>query len=92
MEFWYSILLNKIKISIHCLYEICFLNDNQLLIACEEKNIKLLDLTNNKVIKTLIGHNNIVITIKIIIHKYYGKCLISHGFENDQIKIWKIGN
>ena len=85
-----NILLNKIQISKYSLYDICFLNDNYLLIGCQDKTITLFDLSINKIINILKGHNNYVITIKKIKHNYYGECIISHGFENDQIKIWKI--
>ena len=38
--------------------------------------------------KSLTGHNNHVVSIKKLNHIKYGECFISHGFENDQIKIW----
>jgi len=40
------------------------------------------------IIKSLIGHNNEVITIKKIIHPLFGECMISQGLEKDQIKLW----
>ena len=87
-NFHYGLLLNKIKISKQSLYDICFWNDNTLLIGCQDKKIKILNLKKNKIIKALIGHNNSVITIKKINHIRFGECIISHGFEKDQIKIW----
>ena len=80
--------MNKIKISNQCLYEPCLWNDNILFLACQDKEIKILDLTSNKIIKKLTGHNNSVISIKKINHINFGECLISHGFENEQFKIW----
>ena len=85
-------LLNKINISKQCLYDICFWDENFLLIGSQDKEIKIFDLNKNEVVKCLIGHNNHVITIKKINHEKYGECLISHGFENDQIKIWTFKN
>ena len=87
-----GILLNKIKISKYSLYGICFLNDNYLLVGCQDNVIKVLDLSNNNILKTLSDHNNYVMTIIRINHIHYGECLLSHGFENDQIKLWTIKN
>ena len=81
-------LLNKINISRQCLYDKCFWNENYLLVACQDKEIKILDLNKNEVVKSLTGHNNHVVSIKKLNHIKYGECFISHGFENDQIKIW----
>ena len=82
----------KIKISDQSLYDICLWDDKYLLVVCHDKEIKILDLQNNKVIKGLIGHNNSVITINKINLIKFGECLISHGFENDQIKLWTLKN
>ena len=87
-NFHSGILLNKIEISKKSLYCLCLWNDNTLLIGCQDKEIKILDLQNNEIIKSLTGHNNYVITIKKVNHINYGDCLISHGFEKDQIKLW----
>ena len=67
---------------------LCLWDDNTILIGCQDKEIKIFDLQNNKIIKALIGHNNSVITLKKINHINFGECLITHGFEKDQIKIW----
>ena len=81
-------LLNIIKIDNIIIYNICLWNSEFLFIGCSDKKIKLLDLQSGKIIKTLIGHNNNVITIQKIYHPKYGECLISNGLCNDQIKIW----
>ena len=38
--------------------------------------------------KNLEGHNSGIFTIKKIEHPKLGKCLISQGYEDDQIKLW----
>ena len=91
LRFWNfhsGILLNKIEISKQSLYCVCLWDDNTILIGCQDKEIKIFDLQNNKIIKALIGHNNHVITIKKINHIKFGECLLTQGFEKDQIKIW----
>ena len=52
------------------------------------KTIKILDIKKGKIIKDLKGHNNDILTIKIVAHPKYGNCLISQGLGTDQIKIW----
>ena len=49
-----------------------------------------MELKKEKVIKTIIGHNNKVISLQKINHPNYGECLISQGWNNDQIKLWII--
>ena len=79
--------MNKIKISDEYLYGICLIEE-YLYVGCEEKTIKIIELSNGKIINQLKGHNNYVISIKNIIHPQYGVCLLSQGYKNDQIKIW----
>ena len=81
-------LLNKIKIIDDNLNGICLWNNNYLFIGCDDETIKLIDLKNEIIITELIGHNKPVLTIKTIIHPKIGECLISQGYEDDQIKIW----
>ena len=81
-------LINKIEVSQKYLYGICLWNNNYLFVGCSDNNIKLIDLSNESVIKSLQGHNDVVLTIKKIIHPQYGEVLISQGTGDDQIKIW----
>ena len=69
----------------------CDLLNKDFLIAGGENDnsIKILDLNKGSIIKTLMEHNNFVINLRIINHKKYGKCLLSQGFSDDQIKLWK---
>ena len=87
-DFNTGILLKRIKVSDHRVYGICLWNDNYLFIGCEDKKIKLIDLKIGRIINELTGHSKDVLTIKTINHPKYGKCLISQGLEDDQIKLW----
>ena len=80
-------LLNKLKISNDKLFGICLWDNNYLFVGCKDKTIKLIDIQNNKIISSLIGHNDFVISIKKINHPQYGQCIISQGFDN-KIKLW----
>ena len=91
-NFHSGIMINKILVSRECLYDLCLWDENSLLVSSQDKTIKLVDLRNNKVIKSMKGHNNYVMTLHKINHAQYGVFLLSHGFENDQIKIWRIEN
>jgi len=81
-------LLKNIKVYDNFLYGICIWNNNYLCVGCQDKTIKLIDLKEGKVIKNLIGHEEKVINLKKVDHPKYGECLISQGWEYDQIKLW----
>ena len=53
-----------------------------------DKIINIIELKSNKIIGNLIGYNNRVLAIKNFIHPKYGECLISQGYQNEQIKLW----
>jgi WD40 repeat protein len=82
-------LLNKIKIHKNGINCLCFWNNEYLFAGCDDKKIRLVDLKNRKVIKKLIGHDNIVFNIKKIIIPKLGECLLSQGENNETIKIWR---
>ena len=81
-------LLNKITVNNIGLFSICLYNDEYLFAGCMNGEIKLIDLNKRKVIKEIKIHNNIVLTIKKMIHPKYGECLISQGYGDDGIKLW----
>ena len=82
-------LLIKIKsISNVNLNSICLWNSDYLLVGCDDKTIKVIDLNKRKVISSLKGHEQCVLTIRKLIHPKYGECLISQGFDKDTIKLW----
>ncbi len=64
--------------------------EENMIFVCGIMNIYLLELEikKQKIIKELIGHNEIPVTIKTILHLKYGECLISQGLHNDRIILW----
>jgi len=87
-NFHHAILLNKIKVSNSLLYELCLWDNNYLFVGCDDKIIKLVDLKNGLIVKSLNEHNDSVLTIKKVYIEQYGECLISQGYKKDQIKLW----
>ena len=85
-------LLNKIHIGKNELRGLCLWNNNYLFVGCTDNSIKLVELKNGIIIKSLTGLNNEVCTIKKIVHPTFGECIITQGWENDQIKLWVIKN
>ena len=75
-------LLNKIKINDNPLTSICMLNKYFILIGCFDNSMKLLDLTNKKIVKQIHNFNDKVLTIKKNTHPRYGLFIISHDGEN----------
>ena len=85
-------LLNKIKIGKNELRGLCLWNSNYIFVGCTDNSIKLVELKNGIIIKSLTGLNNEVCTIKKIIHPTFGECILTQGWENDQIKLWVTKN
>ena len=85
-------LINKIELMYDQVREICLWNKDYLILGCDSHEIKLLDLKSGKIVKSLEGHKDWVLTIKKVNHPKYGECLISQGYEKDQIKMWIIKN
>lgn len=81
-------LLNKIKVSEECLFEICLWSNNYVYVGSQDKNMRLVDIKTGVVIKNLSGHSSQVLTIKKFEHGQFGECLISQGWVEDQIKLW----
>ena len=81
-------LIKKIEIDKNCIFSLCLWNNNYLFATSEDHTIKLIDLKAEVIIKEIIGHTNMVCSVKKIIHPKYGECLISQGFKKDQIKLW----
>ena len=89
-DFHSADLIDKIKISKGYTYSMCFWDKNYLFVGCRDKKIKLISLKDRLVKKELPGYENDVVTVKIIEHFQYGKCLISKGKYDESIKLWKI--
>ena len=71
---------------------ICVLNEQYIFIGSKDKTIKLIDINKGEIVISKEGHNNSVLTMKIINVDKIGSCLISQGYEEDHIKIWEIKN
>jgi len=82
-------LLNKIIVSDLSLYGICLWNNNYLMVGCEDKSIKIIDLDKEKVIAELKGHKNKVTMIRKLVHPKYREFLVSQGHLNDGFKLWE---
>ena len=87
-NFHSGLLLKKIKISEKGLRAICLWNDNYVYVGCDDSTIKLVETKNGCVVNNIEGHNEQVITIKKIILKNYGECLISQNTRESSIKLW----
>jgi WD40 repeat protein len=81
-------LVKKIMVTKKRLFGLCLWNEEYLFIGCEDKTIKLIELKTGDVINNLIGNNKIVLTIKKLFHPKFGKCLLSQGNKDNQIKLW----
>ena len=83
-------LLNKIKVTSnnYKLYGLCLWNDDNIIVGCENYSIIILDINTEKIIRELVKHNNSVLTVKIINHPKFGKCLLTQGYSYDEIKLW----
>ena len=91
-NFHSGLLINKINVINKPLIDICLWNNSYIFVGCKDNSIKLVDLKDGLIIKSLTGHNQTVLTIKKIKHQKYGECLISQGYMDDQIKLWNNKN
>ena len=87
-DFHSGVLLYKIIVSDLSLYGICLWNNNYLMVGCEDKSIKIIDLDKEKVIAELKGHENKVTMIRKLVHPKYREFLVSQGHLNDGFKLW----
>ena len=72
-------LLKKINTIKESIYSICLWNNNYLFVGCEDETIKLVNINNGEIIKSLSGHKEEVVTIQKIDQSKFGECLISCG-------------
>ena len=87
-KFHGGLLLNKISIGKYELRGLCLWNSNYLFVGCTDNSVKLVEIKNGLVMKSLFGYNNEVCTIKKIRHPTFGECIITQGWENEQIRLW----
>ena len=88
-DFHTGLLIKKIQVIFNNrLIDACLWNNTYMFVGCEDKSIKLVDLKNGLFINSFTGHTEDVLTIKKINQPQYGECLISQGYDDDQIKLW----
>ena len=88
-NFHSGILLNKIQVGAR-LYSICLWNINYLFVGCQDNTIKLIELNNKLIVKSINGHNNWVLTLKKICDNKGKELLISQNWGISPIKIWLV--
>jgi WD40 repeat protein len=81
-------LLNKIKVHDDWLFGICLWNNDYLFVACKDKIIRLIQIREGLIVKYLEGHQHGIFSMKKISIPKYGECLLSQGYDIDQIKLW----
>ena len=89
-NFYSGELLKKIKVGNSYLYSICLLNNDNILVSCRDKKIKLIDIKNGLIKNEIININQEIITLKKLYDIHYINYIISQGKYDDQIKLWKI--
>ena len=82
-------LINMKKVEFRC---ICLWDKNHLLVTNYFSGIKIIDIKNKKIIKSLLKHNGIIIAIKKIYHPKYGQCILSQDNYQQRIKLWIIND
>jgi len=83
-----SELLKKIKVFHDWLFGICLWNNDYIFAGCKDTKIILVDIKIGYIAKYLEGPKSGIFTIKKIYHSKYGECLISQGYDMDQIKLY----
>jgi WD40 repeat protein len=79
--------ISKKILKMEMLCGICLWNDEFLFAGCN-KAIKIIELKNGNILKTINDDN--IITLKKIQHPQLGECLITQGSEYSKIKLLKI--
>ena len=80
----------KIFINNYPLYAIYLWNNNYIIVGCYDGTIKIIELKSKKIIKSLLLHNNRVLTIKKLNHPKFGECFLSQNADNSHIKVWTV--
>ena len=70
----------------------CLWGDDYLFVGCGDKSIKVIHLKKGLIEANLNGFKNKVLCVKKIIHPQFGECIISQGYEKEQIKLFVINN
>ena len=86
-DFHTAFLKHKINIGYNYLEGICLWNKQYLFAGGGDNTIKLIEIKTGLIIKSLIGHNENVLSIKKSVNKKYGECLISQA-NDGSINLW----
>ena len=89
-DFYEIKLIRKIKSGNNSLRGICKWNENYIFIGSKDKTIKIVDIKNGTIIKSIDGHKSTVISLKIIKLDKFGYCLVSQGMGKGEINLWEI--
>ena len=87
-NFHSALLLNKVEICDRDIYDMCLWNKEYLFVGCGDGFLRLINLKNMEIVEELKEHKKNVLTVKKIIHPKYGPCLITHGYNEENIKLW----
>ena len=85
-------LLNKIRVCDSWIIGICLWDNDYLCVGCGDKSMKIINLKKNLIDANLKCFKNKVLCIKKLNHPQLGECLISQGYEKEQIKLFAINN
>ena len=71
----------------HNLRGIRLWNDDYLFAAGNDYQVKLFDLSEDKLVKSFKGHSNTVYSLEKIVHPKYGESLICQAIDG-KLKVW----
>ena len=90
-DFHLGSLISKIETNGKNIKSLCIYNDNILFVGCYDWSIRIIDIKNKKLIKSILSHKDCVCTIKKIINKKNEEYIITEGIGRyEMIKIWLI--
>ena len=70
---------------------ICLWDYNFLICACNDKELKIVNINDGKIEKGLPGHNRVCLSVQKIKLSKYGECVISHA-KDGLLKLWTLKN
>ena len=66
---------------------LCLWNDQYIITAASDKTIKVFDINTFQFCISLTGHENVVCSVKKVVHPVLGECLVSSAIDG-KIKLW----
>ena len=89
-DFHSARLIQKIKVNCDTLHCFLFLNTKYLLAGFDNQILSLIEIKRGKSIKNFYCHKEEVVEIVKINHPKYGQSIITQGFGEDSLKLWKL--